>query len=181
MKHFSLIIVVLFIASCSSSKVSFYKLDYPLSSQIAFSKLSNLSVKIPENWFSAEDNEFKCIDLWLIKNDYTASLNFMKINFDDETLKEIEQEGITRVTDFSKVFVKAKLGKSFKSFFNDETFEINGKSFAAYQYVNSDGISVRTIVFEHKTRYYELTAISKENGNFEELFRVQNSVLTTLN
>lgn len=175
------IFVTLILYSCSPSLNSIYKFDYPLTQQSAFSKTTNISVKLPDGWFTAEDNECKCIDLWLIRNDYQQSLNFSSIHVDEATRKNILQNGIEKLAALSKISIKAKLGKYFKGFFNDEVFELNGKRFSAYEYENTEGIINRVVLFEHKNNFYELTAISKETGNYEQLWGIQNTVLTSLN
>ncbi len=182
MKRLSIVFFAsLILYTCSPSLNSIYKFDYPLTQQSAFSKTTNISVKLPEGWFTAEDNECKCIDLWLIRNDYKQSLNFTSIHVNDITRKNILQNGIEKLAALSKISVKAKLGKYFKGFFNDEVFELNGKRFSAYEYENTEGIINRVVLFEYKNNFYELTAISKETGNYEQLWVIQNTVLTSLN
>jgi hypothetical protein len=173
--------LTLILYSCSPSLNSIFKFDYPLTQQRAYSKTTNISVKLPDGWFTAEDNEYKCIDLWLVSNDYKQSLNFSLVHVDEATRKNILQNGIERLATFSKISVKARMGKSFKGFFNEEVFELNGKRFSAYEYENEDGIINRVVLFEHKNNFYELTSISKESGNYEQLRVIQNTVLTSLN
>ncbi|MDQ7817842.1 MAG: hypothetical protein RDU14_12525 [Melioribacteraceae bacterium] len=180
MKRLLFIVFVLLLHSCSAVVKSIYDFDYPLKSETAYSNNSNISVKIPEGWFTAVDNECNCIDLWLIKDDYTQSLNFTLINLDEVTRNEVKTSGIKRVADYCKIFVRVKLGNSFKGFSGEESFELNGNLFFAYQYLDKDDKPVRVVVFEHQKRFYELTAISKESGNFEQLFSIQNSVLTSM-
>jgi hypothetical protein len=167
--------------ACSTSLNSIYKSDYPLTQQRAFSKTANISVKIPAGWFTAEDNESKRIDLWLIRNDYKQSLNFSLIHLDEKTRKNIRQHGLKKLTEYNKIFVKVKFGNSFKGFLQDEVFELNGKNFSAYEYIDKDGSRNRVVLFEHYNNFYELTAFSKEHGNNEQLWVIQNSVLTSLN
>jgi hypothetical protein len=180
MKRLFILVVILYLNSCTTSLKSIYDFNYPLTSAIAYSYDSKISARIPEDWFTAIDNECNCIDLWLIKNDYTQSLNLTRLNLDDATKSEIKKLGIKKLVDYSKIFVRVKLGNSFKGFFNEEFWEINGNSFAGYQYLDKESIQVRVIVFEHGDRYYEFTAISKESGNFEQLFNIQNSVLSSI-
>lgn len=180
MKRLLVLIFVLYLTSCSTAFKSLYYFNYPLTPEIANSYDSQISVRIPEDWFTAIDNECHCIDLWLIKNDYTQSLNLTQINFDEAAMKEIEKLGINKLFDYSKIFVRVKLGNSFKGFFNEESFEINGNLFAGYQYLDSKNNPVRVIVFEYADRYYEFTAISKDSGDFELLFNIQNSVLSSI-
>lgn len=167
--------------SCSSAIKSIYDSNYPLTAQKAYSKNTNISVNIPEGWFTAEDNDCNCIDLWLIKNDYSQSLNFAVINTDEKTKKNIQENGITKLAEYNKIFVKAKLGNSFKGFFNEENFELGKKRFYAYQYLDNSGKSVRVVIFEYNKRFFELSAITSNSDSYEQLWVIQNTVLTSLN
>jgi len=165
--------------SCSSAIKSIYDSNYPLTSQKAYSKNTNISVNIPDGWFTAEDNDCNCIDLWLIKDDFSQSLNFSIINVDEQTKNDIRKNGIQKLAEYDKIFIKAKIGNSFKDFFNEENFVIGSKQFYAVQYLYDNNI-VRIILFEHNNRFYELTAISKDPNKYEELWVIQNTVLTSI-
>lgn len=174
-------IIASILFSCSGSLTSLYNFDYPLTDETAYSTSTNISVKIPQDWYTAEDNECNCSVLWLVKNDLSASLVFNFITIDDETRKEISGNELEEICGYNKLFVKAKLGKSFGGFFNEETFEINGKKFAAYQYEDNEKRTVRVVVFKHKEKFYELTALHKNETDPTEIYRIQNTILTTIN
>lgn len=178
---FALVLIPLIFYSCSTAVKSLYEFDYPLTSRKAYSKNTNISVSIPDGWFTAEDNECKCIDLWLIKNDLSQSLNFTVINPDEKTVNEIRENGLSKLSEYNRIFVRARLGNSFKGFLNEESFELDKKQFHAYQYSDDSGRIVRVVLFGHNNRFYELTAISKDPGNYEQLWVIQNTVLTSLN
>lgn len=167
--------------SCSGSLTSLYDFDYPLTGDTAYSTSTNISVKIPQGWYAAEDNECNCSVLWLVKNDLSASLIFNIITIDDETRKEIFGNELEEICEYNKLFVKAKLGKSSGGFFDEEIFEINGKKFAAYQYENNEKRTARVVVFKHKEKFYELTARSQNETDQSELYKVQNTILTSIN
>lgn len=174
------IFLIIFFYSCSTAIKSLYSFDYPLTSKKAYSKNSNISVYIPDGWFTAEDNECKCLEIWLIKNDYSQSLNFAVINTDEKTKRSIQKNGIAKLAEYNKIFVKTKLGNLFKGFFKEENFVIGNKQFYAYQYYDNNKV-VRIILFEHNNRFYELTALSNDSDDSERLWVIQNSVLTSLN
>jgi len=169
------------IIGCSSSLSSLYDSNFPLTSEVAKAKTSQLSVKVPQGWFTAEDNENKLIDLWLVKDDYSATLNFVALNVDSLTMKEIQSDEIKSVVEFSKAFKKAKYGKTFGGFVNQETFEINKKKFSAYEYLDDSKRNIRVVVFKSGNKFYELTAIPVKTQNPQELYKVQNSVLSSIN
>ena len=179
-KYFTLLIPLL-LFSCSTATISIYSFDYPLTSETAKSNTTSLNVKIPKGWFTADDNEYHRIDLWLVKDDYSADLQFTLLNFDSLTRKEVERDGLDRVEEISKDFKIAKYGGKLKSLSKEESFELNKKQFKAYQYVNGEGENIRVVVFQYANQYYELTAIPVKAGNDQELYRIQNSVLSSIN
>ncbi len=158
-----------------------YDSNYTLTNEIGKSRTAQLSVKIPQGWFTAEDNENKLIDLWLVNDDYSATLNFIALNVDSLTMKEIQNDEIKSVVEFSKAFKKAKYGKTFGGFVNQETFEINKKKFSAYEYFDDAKRNIRVVVLKTGNKFYELTAIPVKTQNLQELYKIQNSVLSSIN
>ncbi|MHB8930650.1 MAG: hypothetical protein ACYC5R_08650 [Melioribacteraceae bacterium] len=175
-----IIITLLFLTSCAGSRSSIYNSDLPLTKEIAKSKSSQLSIRIPQGWFSAEDNENNLIDLWLIKDDYSATLNFVALNLDSATVKEIRGDEMNNLVKLSELFRKAKYGKTVQKFSNQEIFEINKKQFAAYEYADDSKRLIRVVVFSYGAKYYELSAIPIKTQNLQELYKIQNSVLSSI-
>lgn len=173
--------IIILVQGCSSSLSSVYDSNYPLSDETAKSKTSQLTVKIPQGWFAADDNENNLTDLWLVKNDYSATLNFVPLNIDSLTRKAIQGDEINSILKFSQTFRKAKYGKAIKGFINKEKFEINKKQFAAYEYLDNSKRAIRVVVFSSSNKYYELSAVPFKNQNPQELYKIQNSVLNSIN
>lgn len=173
-------ILLVILDACSSNLSSLYDSNFTLTNEIAKAKSSQLSVKIPQDWFTAEDNENKLIDLWLIKDDYSATLNFVALNVDSLTMKEIQSDEIKFVVEFSKAFKKAKYGKTFGGFVKQETFEMNKKKFSAYEYLDDAKRNIRVVVFKSGNKFYELSAIPVKTQNLQELYKIQNSVLSSI-
>ena len=166
---------------CSSSVTTTNDSDYPLTNETAKAQTSQLSVKIPHGWFTATDNECNCIDLWLIKDDYSETLNFVPLNLDTKSSHEMGNDGLSSALQASKDFKIAKYGKSLKGFTDEEQFELNKKQFAAYQYIDDAGRNVRVVVFEHGSKFYEVSAVPLKTNNLPELYKIQNSVLSSIN
>jgi len=180
---FYLLIIIssLFLNYCSSGLSSIYGYDYPLTTETAKSKTSQLSVKIPQGWFTADDNETYLIDLWLIKDDYSATLNFIALNFEPLSRTGMLSDELTFAVQLSKDFKIAKYGKSLKGFTKEERFDLNKKQFAAYQYVDGSQRNIRVVVFKYGSKFYEVSAVAFKTENLSELFKIQNSVLFSIN
>jgi hypothetical protein len=170
----------LFLYSCSVGVSSLYNHDHKLTTERAFSTISNLSVTIPEGWFAAEENECNCLDIWLVKNDYSATLNFGQLFIDDKVLTLSNENELKQAAEFSKVFIKAKMGKNFTSFLNEEHFKIGNYGFYAFEFRNEENRIIRIVVFKHREKFFELKAIPAKEISTKELFIVQNSVLSSI-
>lgn len=157
-----------------------YDSSYLLTNEVVKSKTTQLSVKIPKGWFTADDNENNYIDLWLIKDDYSATLNFVSLNLDQNTKRDISGNELASILDLSKTIKKAKYGNALKGFTNEKTFQINEKSFSSYEYLDEQKRNIRVVVFKNGENFYELSAIPIQNQNLEELYRTQNSVLSSI-
>ncbi|MCX6169158.1 MAG: hypothetical protein NTX65_07460 [Ignavibacteriales bacterium] len=175
-----IIFTILLLTSCAVSRSSMYDSDSPLTKEIAEAKTLQLKIRIPQGWFTAEENENNLIDLWLIKDDYSATLNFVTLNLDSATVKEISSDEINGLVRLSELFRKAKFGKSIQKFSNQEIFEINKKQFAAYEYEDSSKRLIRVVVFSYGSKYYELSAIPVKTQNLQELYKIQNSILSSI-
>jgi hypothetical protein len=176
-----IILTFLSFAGCGGGNSSIYSFDYPLTNETAKSKTSKLSVKMPSGWYTADDNENNFIELWLVKNDYSATLSFIPLNMDQETLKEdTGKSELETAISTSKTFKKAKYSSTLKAITNEEIFTIDTNQYGAYEYTDSQNRLVRVVVLKYNNRYYELTALPVKNQDAQELYKIQNSILSTL-
>jgi len=181
MKLFASLICSIALCSCSAGITSLPTSDYPLSNEKAYSKTSNIYVNLPNGWFVAEDNECNCTDLWIVKDDYSASISFRKINLDKETLNDLTGNETGKVAGYTKIFIRAILGKDFDKFSGEENFGLGNRTFSAYRYTNDKNQPVRVVVFKHYNYFYESDAVSNGYSDLNELYKIQNAVLSTLN
>jgi hypothetical protein len=182
--------LIFIISGCATTKkvsenVSVYPSDYPLTDDIAYSSSTDLTVKIPQGWGTAEDQECKCIDLWLIRNDFSATLNLVTYEVNDTIRRKTLEGKLDTLLSYSKQLKKTKLKKEFKQAGDDEYFNVNGRPFAAYEYIGDEGLPIRVVVFQYQGRIFEFSAMPAKNvggGNvdLEELFKVQQSVLSSI-
>jgi hypothetical protein len=186
--NFTLLICLF--SSCATTKkvsenVSVYPSDYPLSDDIAYSSSTDLTVNIPEGWTTAEDQECKCIDLWLIRDDFSATLNLVTYEVNDTIRKKTIEGKLDTLLSYSKQLKKSKLKEKYKQLDGDEYFKENGRPFAAYKYIGDEGLPIRVVVFQYQGRIFEFSAMPAKNVGGEkvdtdELFRIQQSVLSSI-
>lgn len=127
--HYLFLIFALIFVSCTGTS-SIYDFNYPLTQELVKSKTARISVKIPKGWSAIDDNDCKCTDLWLVKDDYSATLNFVAFNLDSLSAGNNRNDELASLITLSKAFVKAKYGNEFKGFSQDEIFKINKNKYA---------------------------------------------------
>lgn len=186
-KYFCSLLISLLLWSCAATPPTAdktVKTEYPLTKNIAYSLSSTLQLHVPAGWFTSEDNECNCIDIWLIRDDFSATINLMTLETDtiqDETPKD----EIARLLTVSKEKRSAKLSDRFIQIKEDEFFVISERQYAAYEFQGDEGLPVRVVVFRYKDKYFEMSAMpaSEVGGrpvNPTELFEVQKAVLSSI-
>lgn len=174
-------LLLIFLYSCSGPS-SLYNFDAELTSDIAVSRTTELKVNIPRGWFTAEDNENEKIDLWLIKDDYSATISFVRINFDEETLKELRKNKLKKIKEYSLLNNQLVYRDKFVDLLKNESFELDDREIEVYQFAGSKNL-YRVAVFKYQNVFYECTASLKPGLNKEEIskiFAVQNAVLQSI-
>ncbi len=139
-----------------------------------------MQIQIPQGWLIAEDNAYKTSDIWLVKEDYSATINFEKVSLDEETIKSFSENELGKVAEINKTLIKARLGKSFNGFTNEEVFGSTARTFSAFQYSDEKGRQIRTVFFKNNSQFYEVTAFALKSANPAEIFKAQNSVLASV-
>ena len=167
-------------SSCSGGLSSVYNFDYPLTEKTVKSNSSLVEVKIPLGWFVAEDNEHNSTDLWLVKDDYSATIKFILISFNDYGSRSTPVNQLEKVVSLTKIMIKTKFGKAFKGFTNEEVIEDGTLRYYAFQYADDKNFPVRTIIFKSDSKYCEVTAYPLAPSNFAEIFNAQNSLLASI-
>lgn len=169
-------------SSCSSVKNSIYESNFPLTSERAKSVSGNLSVQVPQGWYPTVDNVEKSFELWLNNKNNSATITFINIIADDNSIRSGKEDELHTLLNYSKIVKKAELGKSYKELEYDEYFELNGIPCAAFIFLNKENKKGRIVVFEFRGHYYESTATLLNGDEIDDnnLFVIQNSVLKSL-
>ncbi|GBD89785.1 hypothetical protein BMS3Abin04_00497 [bacterium BMS3Abin04] len=168
----------LLIVSCSTQR---YSVKNPSSSDkhnYALSESGKLRVEIPAGWFKAIDNDKKLIDLWLVKDDYSASIKFIPIVIHNSSSSNLESAVF-----YSKIFLKTSVGNNFRKFISETNDIFNSKAVSFYKVLLKDGRLLRCAVFEEKGNYYEniINYLKPASvSEIDELFNVQTDLLKSL-
>lgn len=175
-----LLLSITILSACAGGVNSLYFSDYPLTTGKVSSQSGSFSVLLPKGWFIAEDNELRINEIWLIKEDYSASISFIPINVDSSTASQLAAGGLQELKRLNIAFRKAKIGNKPVSIFNEELFQINSNDFLAYEYPDENNAKIRVVLFKFEGKFYECSAIPASAQNLEELFNIQNTLLTSI-
>ncbi len=181
MKYLLVFFCLILLVSCSQTEQLLYDKTYPLTSIEAVSKSANFKVKIPQGWYSPNENIDKIIDIWLVEEKLSAQIAFLPINLNNF------EKGISLkdILNFNLRQKKAELGDNYKEVIPVEHFYINTIEFISYQYYDKRNLPIRGVYFYIDNRCYECIAafsekINPEKANPSILFKVQNSVLNSI-
>jgi hypothetical protein len=174
MKRLTIYFLLILIISSCASKTAKYNSEYALTKRKIVSDKTSLQVNLPVGWFATEPDAETLIDLWLIKDDYSASIIFLPINFDDETFPD-DQFTIENVFDLVKLKSEAE-GNMIVS--PKDSLVIDKTTILAFEFTNIRQEQFRTIVFKSGGNYFQCTAgVLNKAASVPEIFSVQNSVL----
>jgi hypothetical protein len=133
-----------------------------LTNERTTSRDGSFSVNIPNGWFASKENSKNVIDLWLVKNDYSATISFIKIKDRKLNLSEIVKNSlIFRKTNGAVTKGTEKL--------LDYTFDkISGQGFS---YIDTNKRPVTVFDIIKGNNIYEATLInfSAEENNKENI------------
>ena len=177
-KSLLLYLFSILIVACSTQRYSVKNSHSSYKHNYALSESGKLKVKIPAGWFKARDNDKKLIDLWLVKDDYLASIKFIPIVIHNSLSSNNES-----AVSYSKTYIKTSLGRDFKKFITETENELNSKKVSFYKIMLNDERIFRCAVFEKGNSYYEciLNYVNPlTNEEINELFKIQNEVIINL-
>lgn len=174
--------------SCAPSRVGsalYPNADYPLTADTVYSASSDLTFRIPRGWTGAEAGENKTLDLWLIRNDFSATLNLVALSADSIFKAQAVEDSLLFALNYSRQLKINRMGAAYKAHSEDEFFNFNKKRFGAYEYEGTEGLPVRVVIFTYKGKYFEFSAVPMQSVGRtkvdpKDLFRVQQSLIATV-
>ncbi|HEX2865674.1 MAG TPA: hypothetical protein VHO03_01465 [Ignavibacteriales bacterium] len=177
-----------FFNSCAPSRMGsaiYPNADYPLTNDTAYSASSDLTFRIPRGWVRAEAGKNEPIDLWLIRSDFSATLNLVALSADSIFKSQPAEDSLALVLNYSRQLKINRLGQAYKAVREDEYFKFSNKRFGAYEYEGTEGLPVRVVIFNYKGKYFEFSAVPTQSvgqGKVDpkDLFRVQQTLIATI-
>ena len=157
--------------------------EIPLQPPYAVSRHGLLHYKVPVGWFDAtSDSQSVATEIWLVRNDYAATISVSEIIIDAETRHAISGEGLLRLANLSL----SLSGSDGTTTVLDppETFLLDGKnscSYAVYRSGASD--TLRVVLLPVGERVFEVAALTsgkQKRASAREVFSAQQSFLRGL-
>ena len=171
------ILLILVLMSCSGID-SIYKIDFPLSNKTINSQTEYFSLNIPDGWRKVDANGDAYVDIWLVNDTDEFSISFMPIKADVIFPANSERETENFET-LIKIYIESLLGNKVDKK-TVEQFEIQSINFNALE-MKTKSNRERFVFFRINNKYFVSRAVANSrNINYEKLFRIQNSVLSSV-
>lgn len=169
--YFTLCIIIL--SGCSSRTIK-YDSDAMLTKRAVNSRVTNLRVYVPKGWFFSEAEKDMSIDIWLIRDDYAASMIFSPVYIENTYLNS-DDMSLERVFEL----IKVKSETEGNSIINPrEKLIFNENSLLAFEFTDPKEELSRTVIFPFGGIFYQCRAIVlNSDAEPDEIFALQNSVL----
>jgi len=153
---------------------------------VAATEAGDITVLCPKGWMeTADPANAPNILLWLVREDYTASISFTEIRMDPVLYKRIAKDGLRAVASISLSLKKGNARDSVAVIRETEVFRMNGRDFAAYEYSVDGGKTVlRIAVFDTGARFIECALLPATSplsaAQNRSLFEAQQTVLASM-
>ena len=173
------VISSLSLAGCASVP---HLAEAPLNPSYVFSREGLLRYKVPVGWFDAtRDSQSVTAEIWLVKNDYAATITVSKIGIDTETRRAIDREGLARLADLTLTLAGATSATLLQP---PVSSTVNGKE--QYSYIVSNPATsdtTRVVLVDSGENVFEVIGLVPGNQHrvtSDEVFSVQESFVKSL-
>jgi hypothetical protein len=163
-----------------------YAASAAMTKDIVSTPDGTLRVLRPEGWTRTSDPKHApSILLWLVREDYSASLSFSHIKMDPALYQTLKREDIAAVAKVSLSLKERSAEDSVSVVQPVERFKVGGRICAAYEYrIAAAEPVIRVVVFDTGSRFMEcalypasVTVTPDEN---RRLFEIQQTVFASM-
>jgi hypothetical protein len=169
--------LALALAGCTATR---YTEEYPLLPSINLSHDGLLQYRVPRGWFAAApDSGAPQNVIWLLQNNYRATLAVSAIVVDDEANPAVRNGGLERLAQLTMTLASGNSSAVVTR--EPEVFELAGRRFCAYETeVTATGDVLRVVLFTTPAKVYEVTALARPGEEPEKVFAAQQGFLSSL-
>jgi hypothetical protein len=172
-----------FLAGCASVP---YESNYPMTDEVVKSLNEDLQVNVPKGWFATTDeSNAPNLLLWLVREDYGATMAISEIKAEASTRKQLERRGLEALAEVSFALKSERAKAKAEMVVKPKEFKINGRKFCSYEY-STDGRKtiIRVVVFDTSKHFYDFAVVPAEKEGTKtdpkNLFIIQQSVLNSM-
>ncbi len=177
------IVVALLFAGCASVP---YDSNYPMTEEVVKSLNDDVQLRVPKGWFATTDEtNAPNLLVWLVREDYGATMAVSEIKGDANTRKQIDRKGLEALAAVSFALKSERAKGKAELVTKPKEFKVNGREYCSYEY-STDGRKtlIRVVVFNTGKHLYDFTIVpaEKEGLKFDPqtLFVIQQSVLNSI-
>lgn len=163
-----------------------YDTDADMTAEYVPSKDGSFSVLQPAGWQqTADEKNAPNIILWLLPDDYSASLSFTPMNMDPALYNSVRSQGLMAVARVSLKLKRSKASEEVIVVHDVEEFKIGKNRFTAYEYSAGKGNPViRVVIFDTGSQIIECSMLPTTDGitpsENRRLFEIQQTVLMSM-
>ncbi len=119
-----------------------------------------LRYRLPAGWFDAtNDSQSTGNAVWLLRNDYGATISVSEVSIDEQGKKELERSGLLGLAQLTLAL--ATNGRSAVVEEPPRLFRLNDREFCSYEFsIPSSGDALRVVLLNTGARVYGVTALA---------------------
>lgn len=179
----ALVGMVLFQSCATTGRVS--TVEHPLQTPVFVSRDGVLHYRVPVGWFrtgNGSDAEKTRKTIWLMRDDFAATITVSEVNVDAEARKQIDREGLRRAADVTMRLATEKTTRRMTR--PPAPLVLENAEFVSYELadpVTHD--SLRVVLLDATRKLYEVTALvagEKKLVTTKETYAAQASFLRHL-
>jgi len=177
------ILTIFFLAGCSSVP---YEANYPMTDEVVKSLNDDVQIRVPKGWFATTDeSNAPNLLVWLVREDYGATMAISEIKAEASTRKQLEQQGLEALAEVSFALKSERAKGKTDLVTKPREFKVDDRKFCSYEYTTDKRKTiVRVVVFDTGKHFYDFAVVPSEKEGVKidpkSLFIIQQSVLNSM-
>jgi len=158
LRYWPAVLSLLIMACASTSRVPDFSKEYYTS------RNGQLRYKLPIGWLNAtNDSLSSSAVVWLVRNDFAATLSVKEVVIDAETRHEVQRTGLKRVAELTLALASGERGGSVVD--PPQMTSLGGRTACAYEYMTSHpNDRIRVILIDTGSTVYDVSLLMTESA-----------------
>ena len=155
--------------------------EFRFTQEYRTSRNGRLHYKLPADWLNATNDSLSSHStIWLVRNDFAATLSVKEVIIDVETRHELQQTGLKRIAELMLALVSGERGVSVVN--SPQLVSLGNTTGCTYEYMTghpSDRVHV--VLIDTGTNAYEVSMVMTEKaGSTADLVALQEAFVRSL-